>query len=131
MAMVSAVQLAVRSIGRPLPPITETASERLRSDVSSQKPKSYRVVAVSLYADEAAMADRLADILRSGGWPKANRSLIIREGLARLEEDLLGQTPEGIFRYFVDRLARRAQAKSIRSGGSEATRPPGNRSDDQ
>jgi hypothetical protein len=71
------------------------------------------------------MADRLADILRSGGWPKANRSLVIREALARLEEDLLGKTAEEIFRYFVDRLARRAQAKSTRSGASEGTRPPG------
>jgi hypothetical protein len=75
------------------------------------------------------MADHLADILRSGGWLKANRSLIVREALARLEEDLLGKTPEETFRYFVDRLARRAQAKSIRAGTSEATRPPG--SDDQ
>jgi hypothetical protein len=80
--------------------------------VSSRKPRPYRVVAASLYEDEAVMADRLADILRSGGWPKANRSLIIREALARLQEDLEGKTSEEIFRYFVDRQARRVQVKS-------------------
>lgn len=55
--------------------------------------KSYRVVAISLYDDEAAAADHLTDILRRGGWPKANRSLIMREALIRLEEELAGCRP--------------------------------------
>jgi hypothetical protein len=88
--------------------------------VSSSKAKSYRIVAASLYEQEAAVADRLADILRSGGWPKANRSLIIREALTRLQEDLAGKTPEEIFRYFVDRHAPKARVNTPRRDMSTA-----------
>lgn len=70
--------------------------------------KSYRVVAISLYDDEAATADRLADILRRGGWPRANRSLIMREALIRLEEELAGMSVEEVFHYFANRQAKRA-----------------------
>ncbi len=70
--------------------------------------KTYRVVAISLYLDEAAEADRLTEILRRGGWPKANRSLVFRQALLQLQDDLVGKTPEEIFRYFVDRQATRA-----------------------
>ena len=76
--------------------------------MASAKDKGYRVVAVSLYQDEAAEADRLTDILKGAGWHKANRSLVIREALARLQEELTGKSPEEIFRYFIDRHARRA-----------------------
>ena len=70
--------------------------------------RRYRVIAVSLYDEELVEADRITAILRQGGWPKANRSLVIREALVRLEEELRGKSPEEIFRYFVDRYARRA-----------------------
>ena len=70
--------------------------------------RRYRVIAVSLYTEEAQAADRITDILRRGGWPKANRSLVIREALLRLEHELADKSPEDIFRYFVDRYARRA-----------------------
>lgn len=73
-----------------------------------RKGLGYRVVAVSLYQEEAAEADRLTDILKRAGWHKANRSLVIREGLARLREELDGRSSEEIFRYFIERLARRA-----------------------
>jgi len=68
----------------------------------------YRVIAVSLNADEAAEADRIPAILRRAGVPKANRSLVIREALRRLEDELRGKSREDIFRYFVDCYARRA-----------------------
>ena len=35
-----------------------------------------------------------------GGWPKANRSLVIREALIKLEEELDGKSAEEVFRYF-------------------------------
>lgn len=76
--------------------------------MTASHERPYRILAVSLYTTEAEAADRLTDILRRGGWPKANRSLVIREALLRLEEDLAGKPAEEIFRYFTDRHARRA-----------------------
>jgi len=68
----------------------------------------HRVIAVSLTEEEAGVADRITAILRQAGWPNANRSLVMREGLLRLEEELAGKSPKDVFRYFVDRYARRA-----------------------
>lgn len=80
----------------------------LQRHVTASHERPYRILAVSLYTTEAEAADRLTAILRRGGWPKANRSLVIREALLRLEEDLAGRPAEEIFRYFTDRHARRA-----------------------
>jgi hypothetical protein len=76
----------------------------------------YRVIAVSLTEEEADEADRITAILRRAGWPKANRSLVMREGLLRLEEELAGKSPEDVFRYFVDRYARRAGQRPLKAG---------------
>jgi hypothetical protein len=76
--------------------------------MSPNTSRRYRVIAVSLYDAEATAANRITEILRRGGWPKANRSLVIREALLRLEDELAAKSPEEIFRYFVDRYARRA-----------------------
>ena len=73
-----------------------------------EKNTRYRVIAISLYSNEAKEADRLTQILRSGGWPKANRSLVVREALSRMFDDLAGKDPEEVFRYFLDRQAKRA-----------------------
>ena len=73
-----------------------------------EKNKRYRIVAVSLYSDEVTEADRITEILRAGGWSKANRSLVVREALSHLFEDLLDKEPEGVFRYFLDRQLKRA-----------------------
>ena len=53
------------------------------------------------------IADRLAEILRTEGRPRASRSFVIREALRRLNEDLLDKRIEDIFEYFVDREADR------------------------
>ena len=79
---------------------------------SHSKGRGYRVIAISLYDDEAAAADRLTEILQRGGWPKANRSLVMREALIRLEEELAGLSAEDVFHYFANRLAKRAAAPS-------------------
>lgn len=88
-----------------------------------RKGPDYRVVAVSLYQREATEADRLTDILKQAGWHKANRSLVIREALARLQEELNGKSSEDVFRYFIERLARRAADPCIAP-------PAGERRDD-
>ncbi len=67
----------------------------------------YRVIATSLLSTDVDEADRVADVLREEGWPNANRSLVIREALARLSEELHGRSAEEIFRYFIDRRGRR------------------------
>lgn len=77
---------------------------------SKPSSKSYRVIAVSLYDEELTAADRLTAILRRGGWPKANRSLVMREALIRLEEELVGMSIEDVFHYFANRQAKRAAA---------------------
>jgi hypothetical protein len=79
---------------------------------SHSKGRGYRVIAISLYDDEAVAADRLTAILQRGGWPKANRSLVMREALIRLEEELVGMSAEDVFHYFANRLAKRAAAPS-------------------
>ena len=85
--------------------------------------RRYRIIAVSLYEEEAIEADRITEVLRQGGWPKANRSLVIREALLRLEDELNGKSPEEVFRYFVDRYARRAG--QLPSGDANSRRKPG------
>ena len=74
---------------------------------STQRRSDYGVVTVSLHDVEGHIADRFADILRAAGWPRATRSLVVREALLRLHEDLVDKTPDEIFRDFVDRQARR------------------------
>jgi hypothetical protein len=74
----------------------------------SNSSKRYRIIAISLYLNEVAEADRLTEILRDAGWPKANRSLVVREALSRLFEDLADKEPEDVFRYFLDTRAKRA-----------------------
>ena len=78
----------------------------------------YRVIAANLLSTDIEEADRVADALREEGWPHANRSLVIREALARLAEDLHDKTGEDIFRYFIDRRGQRI----ARDSKSNATR---------
>ena len=75
----------------------------------SNNNKRYQVVTVSLDNSEATEADRITEILRRAGWSRASRSLVMREALLRLFEDLEGKDPEELFRYFMNRQAKRAQ----------------------
>jgi len=96
------------------------------------KRGAYRVVTVSLYEHEAAEADRLTDVLRRAGWPKANRSLIVREAVLLLEQDLAGKDDEGVFRYFVDRYARRlGPARAPRAAAESNRSEPTGSTDDR
>ena len=89
--------------------------------MSSTRQTAYRVIATNLEPGEIAEADRIADILRDAGWPRATRSMVVREALERLREDLRNKTPEEVFRYFIDRRGRRA-AQSPSSLDSSAGR---------
>lgn len=72
----------------------------------SSRP-SFRVVATSLLSADVSEADRIVDALRQEGWPNASRSLVIREALGLLTDDLRGKTSEEIFQYFIERRGRR------------------------
>ena len=90
----------------------------IRSAISSNrernqaKPKGYRVVAVSLYTPEADWIDEIALILQRSGNPKANRSLVVGEGILRLREDLREKDPNEVLRDFIDRQAKRGLPRS-------------------
>jgi hypothetical protein len=75
---------------------------------SKRSERRYRVIAVSLYGEQANAADRITAALQRSGWLTANRSLVVREAIMRLADELGGKSSEEIFRYFVDRYALRA-----------------------
>jgi len=77
---------------------------RLQADV---KKKTYRVVAISLYVPEAEWVDEATKMLQLGGNSKANRSLVIREAILRLQEEMKGKTPQEILHSFAEHEARR------------------------
>jgi hypothetical protein len=69
------------------------------------------VIAASLLVSDVEEADRITEVLRLEGWPKANRSFVIREALARLSEDLRGKTTAEMFLDFIDRRGRRIASR--------------------
>ena len=73
----------------------------------------FNVVAANLHRDGVAEADRIASVLRSEGWPRATRSLVIREALDLLKEQLANKPPDDVFRYFIDRLGKRIPGQSL------------------
>jgi hypothetical protein len=77
-------------------------------DGRGDKP-GYRVVAVSLYQPEADWVDLVTKQLQLAGLAKANRSLVVREAILRLQEELRRESPAGILVNFTARQAKRAQ----------------------
>jgi hypothetical protein len=71
---------------------------------------------------EADAADHFTAVLREAGGPKANRTLVIREALLRLADELQGKSSEEIFRYFLERYARRASQSSPSPNGVRSER---------
>ncbi|SRR6266404_2780796 len=80
-----------------------------RFEADRVKPKGYRVVAVSLYTPEADWIDNAAKALRMAGNPKANRSLVVREAILRLQEDLAAKDPSSMLKDFSQRQAKRTR----------------------
>ena len=77
---------------------------------TGDQKKGYRVVAISLYTPEAEWIDYLTHVLQRAGNPKANRSLVIREAIAQLQENLAGKSPDETLHYFTERQVRRSNA---------------------
>ena len=81
---------------------------RLR-DVGRTTRPGYRVVAFSLYSPEADWVDQVTRALKLAGNAKANRSLVVREAILRLQDELREKSPGEILSDFTTRQARRAQ----------------------
>ena len=94
-----------RLIARAAATVRQPHPDRL-GEAERQKP-GYRVIAISLYTPEAEWVDHLTQMLQRAGNPKANRSLVIREALARLHEDLQDKTPQEALQDFITRHVAR------------------------
>jgi hypothetical protein len=68
---------------------------------------SYKIVAVSLYSDQADALDEAVRELASAGYLKASQSLIVQAAVERLREELGGRMQEEMLRYFGERHLRR------------------------
>lgn len=118
--------MARRRHERPLRHVQGVQGQPLPSKAGDSE-KSYRVVSVSLYADQAEMIDKTSDTLLKAGFAKANRSLVIQTAIQRLREDLEGKSPSETVMYFLERQMRRPLAlASGRSG--RTTGAPGHHS---
>src|SRR4051812_8398566 len=102
MASKKARELAERAAAR-----TRQPKPARLADEQTRKP-GYRVVPVSLYVPEAEWLDTVSKALKGDGNPKANRSLIVREAIHRLQDDLEGKTPDEVLRYFIEQHTKRA-----------------------
>jgi hypothetical protein len=82
-------------------------------------PRSYRVIAISLYEDQARSVDRTLQKLAEAGYPKASRSLVIQAAIQRLEEEVQGKLGSDLIRYFLEHQLKRplssARARSARA----------------
>lgn len=88
------------------------AAVRAPKPARLQDPRTktgYRVVAFSLYSPEADWVNRVTRALQLAGNAKANRSLVVREAILRLQEELREKSPAEVLADFTMRQARRAQ----------------------
>jgi hypothetical protein len=80
-----------------------------RLEADRVKPKGYRIVAVSLYTPEADFIDQVAANLQRLGNPKANRSLVVREAILRLQEEVESKNGDQLLKDFNDHQAKRVR----------------------
>lgn len=72
------------------------------SNTDSEK-KGYRIVPTSLYTPEANWIDEVAETLKRAGNPKANRSMVVREAISLLQEELGEKSPDEMLQFFINR----------------------------
>lgn len=92
----SLAEMAAKSVRRPRP---ERAKE------AHATSKSYRTVTASVYHPEADWLDEVTAQLKLAGNSKANRSLVLREAIRSLRDQLDGKTPEEMLRFLTERQA--------------------------
>jgi len=79
--------------------------ETLQSETGK---KGYRIVAVSLYTPEAQWIEETTKAIQKAGSPKANRSLLVREAILRLQDAFKGMKPEEILENITERQRKRS-----------------------
>lgn len=52
-----------------------------------EKPSHYKVICISLYNEDLGRLDAMVKDLKERGFPKANRSLLIRHALTEVDLD--------------------------------------------
>src|SRR5439155_18729058 len=78
---------------------------RERADTDKRyvaSPRSYRVLAISLYTEQAESVEQTRATLARAGFPRANRSLVIQAAIQRLHEDLKGKSEREVLEYFAE-----------------------------
>ena len=73
----------------------------------ANKKQGYRMVTVSLYVPEADWIDHISQLLKQIGNPKANRSLVVREAIYQLQQELTGKSPEEVLQHFIGQHVKR------------------------
>jgi hypothetical protein len=76
-------------------------------DLPAPPHRPYKVVSVSLYADQAEVIDQAAEELVRAGFGKMNRSLVVQTAIQRLKEDLAGKHGIDVVKYFMDQRTKR------------------------
>jgi hypothetical protein len=97
-----------RLVDRARTSVREPDPERVTQEQA--RKKGYRIVAVSLYNPEAEWINHTTAALRQAGNPKANRSLVVREAVLRLQEEVRDKSPEQLVQDFAQRQAKRTHA---------------------
>src|SRR2546422_2596242 len=116
-------------------------AQRLRARRQGVSPKTsastprgrtrYKIVAVSLYNQQAESVERAAESLKQAGYLNVSRSFVIQTMIERVLED---KTPEEIVQFFEQRQLRRPlsparartdmsshQGKGVASAGGQAS----------
>ena len=77
-----------------------TAKPGRLAAAEGRSKRGYKVVAVSLYTDQADSIEQTAKNLEKAGYPKANRSLVVQTAIERLARELEGKNPEETLQFF-------------------------------
>ena len=80
-----------------------------RLEADRTKPKGYRVIGISLYTPEADWLDQATAALQRAGNAKANRSLVVREAILRLQQQVDTKDATGLLKDFTARQASRSK----------------------
>lgn len=75
-----------------------------RFEESNTDKKGYRIVPISLYSNEASWVDEITEKLKKSGYPKANRSMVIREAISLLQNQIKGKEANELFDYFLEKV---------------------------
>jgi len=86
--------------------------------MASRIRRGYRAITTVFREQEVAQAKQIADDLRMEGLSKADRSLVIRWGMATLGDLVQGKSPQEVLRAFLDRCARKPRPDGTPPGAT-------------